>query len=100
DPARSNEIVRTAALAFAEGRAGLLETAIAGIRGDDEVSGEPIIPDTPLGRSAGDFIAAWFEEEAAFQADAVELYGDFTALGDPYRDFWGYESVHTVFRAP
>lgn len=100
DPQKYHDLLRAADLSFAEERGTLLGDAVEQMRGKGKTSSEPIIPDSPLGASTGAFIIAWFDEEQAFQKDAAKLLTASKAVGAPFRDFWGFANVNTVFRAP
>jgi hypothetical protein len=93
-------MLREAGLAFAEGRLELLHVAIEEMGGTALGSDRVIVPDGALGESVAAFIDSWLNEEVAFQEDAIEVIGGWSAVASPYDSFWNYGNLNGVFSAP
>lgn len=97
---RFDEIQRSASLSFLEQRLELVGTAIDGMHGTSDISGDPIIPEDGLGASIGAFIVDWLEEEQPFLERAIEQTSSWSVVVDAYDSFWGHEFLNEVFYAP
>ncbi|MGW8482901.1 hypothetical protein ACWGJP_07160 [Microbacterium sp. NPDC055903] len=93
------EVKHAASIAYLEGRAPLVETAIEAMQADSEITGDPLIPEEGLGASAGAFIIDWLEEESDFLDLATEHTTAWT-YGFAFDGLWGHEFLNEVFYTP